>query len=185
MKRNIVLYIAVSLDGYIARESGDVDWLVGYEEISENDNGYEKFYETIDTVIMGKTTYNQVVNELSKDIWVYKGKKCYVATSDKYSKDENVEFILSDIVEFTKNLKHKKGKDIWLVGGAKLVDDFIKNNLIDKYIISIIPRILGSGISLFLDKNPEIKLKLIGEKVFNGIVAVSYTHLTLPTILLV
>ena len=174
MKRDIVLYIGVSLDGYIARENGDVDWLGGHGEGTEADNGYDEFYETIDTVVMGKTTYNQIINELSKDVWVYKGKKCYVATSEKCDKNENVEFISGDIAKFVTDLKGQEGKDIWLVGGSKLVDDFIKNNLIDKYVISIIPRILGSGIPLFLDKNPEIRLKLISTKTVDGIVELTY-----------
>lgn len=169
MSRNIILYIAISLDGYIAKKNGAVDWLIG-----NVDNGYDDFYNTIDTVVMGRTTYEQVINELSPDIWVYEGKKCYVATRKKYESDKRAEFISDDIVEFIKNVKMQDGKDIWLIGGGKLVDQFIKQNLIDKYIVTIIPTILGDGIPLFLKDNPEIKLKLVETKEIDGMVELSY-----------
>ncbi|AFS77454.1 dihydrofolate reductase family protein [Gottschalkia acidurici 9a] len=174
MSRNIVLYIAASLDGYIARSNGSIDWLSGDSDNDNTDNGYDKFYSTVDTIVMGRTTYDQVINELSPDIWVYEGKKCYVATTKKYEPDNNVEFISENITEFIKNLKKQQGKDIWLVGGGKLIDQFIKQDLIDKYIISIIPTILGDGIPLFLRNNPQIKLKLIETKNINGIVELTY-----------
>lgn len=87
MSRSIVLYIAASLDGYIAKSSGAVDWLGGQGDDPYANNGYDNFYSTIDTVIMGRTTYEQVINELSPDIWVYEGKKCYVAATGKYETD--------------------------------------------------------------------------------------------------
>ena len=174
MSRNIILYIATSLDGYIARNNGEVDWLSGNGDDTNVDNRYEKFYNSIDTVVMGRTTYEQVVNELSPDTWVYEGKKCYVATRKKHESDKRAEFISDDIVEVIKNLKIQGGKDIWLIGGGKLIDQFIKQDLIDKYIVTIIPTILGDGIPLFLDGNPEIKLRLVETKVIDGMVELSY-----------
>lgn len=174
MNRNIVLYIAVSLDGYIARKNGAVDWLVGNNDTPDIDNGYDRFYSTIDTVVMGRTTYEQVINELSPDVWVYEGKKCYVATTRKFELDDRVEFISGNIAGFIDNLKKQEGRDIWLVGGGKLIDQFIKQNLIDKYIISIIPTILGDGIPLFLENNPQIKLKLTGTRSIDGIAELTY-----------
>jgi len=87
--RNIVLYIAVSLDGYIARQDGSIDWLPQPSE-TDGDMGYREFYDTIDTVVMGRTTYEQVVNELSPDVWVYEGKACYVATTKQFEDTEDV-----------------------------------------------------------------------------------------------
>lgn len=174
MSRNIVLYIAVSLDGYIAKRDGSVDWLSGNGDITNIDNGYDDFYKTIDTVVMGRTTYEQVINELSPDSWVYEGKKCYVATSKNCDSDTRADFITDDIVDLIKSLKKKDGKDIWLIGGGKLIDQFIKENLIDKYIITIIPTLLGDGIPLFLKENPEIKLRLVESKEVDGMVELSY-----------
>lgn len=176
MIRNIILYIAVSLDGYIARNNGAVDWLSDGSENLNIDNGYDRFYKSIDTVVMGRTTYEQVINELSPDVWVYEGKKCYVAATKKWESDNRVEFISEDIAGFVNNLKKQQGKDIWLVGGGKLIDQFIKQNLIDKYIITIIPTILGDGIPLFLGKNPEIKLKLIETINIGDMVELTYVR---------
>lgn len=174
MERKIVLYIAMSLDGYIARSNGAVDWLSGQGEVLEIDNGYEEFYSTIDTVVMGRITYEQVINELSPNIWVYEGKKCYVFTEKEYEYNEKVEFTSESIVEFVSDIKSELGKDIWLVGGGKLIHEFINKNLIDKYIITIIPTILGEGIPLFIKENSEIKLKLIENKSIDGMVELTY-----------
>lgn len=172
--RKIILYIATSLDGYIARNNGAVDWLSGNSADPNIDSGFDEFYSSIDTVIMGRTTYEQVINELSPDIWVYEGKKCYVATTGRYEFDNRAEYIPGDIIEFIQNIKKQQGKDIWLVGGGKLIDQFIKQNLIDKYVITIIPTILGDGIPLFLGQNPEIKLKLAETKTIDGMVELTY-----------
>ncbi|WP_346888763.1 dihydrofolate reductase family protein [Clostridium sp. UBA1056] len=176
MERKIVLYIAMSLDGYIARSNGAVDWLSGQGEVLEIDNGYEEFYSTIDTVVMGRITYEQVINELSPNIWVYEGKKCYVFTEKEYEDNEKVEFTSESIVEFVSDIKGGLGKDIWLVGGGKLIHEFINKNLIDKYIITIIPTILGEGIPLFIKENSEIKLKLIENKNIDGMVELTYVR---------
>ncbi|GAA0179532.1 dihydrofolate reductase family protein [Clostridium sediminicola] len=176
MSRSIILYIAVSLDGYIAKANGAVDWLGGESDNPNIDNGYEDFYKTIDTVVMGRTTYEQVINELSPDVWVYEGKKCYVATTRKSEIDDRAEFITEDIALFVNKLKEEQGKDIWLVGGGKLIDQFIKKDLIDKYVVTIIPTILGDGIPLFLKENPEIKLRLVETKTTDGMVELSYVR---------
>jgi dihydrofolate reductase len=176
MDRNIILYIATSLDGYIAKGNGAIDWLGGNGDDPNIDNGYENFYSTIDTVVIGKTTYVQIINELSPENWVYEGKKCYVATTKKCDLDGRAEFISEDVAGFIKNLKKQQGKDIWLVGGGKLIDQFIKQNLIDKYIITIMPIILGDGIPLYLNNNPEIKLILVETKMVDGMVELSYVR---------
>ena len=176
MDRSIILYIATSLDGYIAKSNGAIDWLGGNGDDPNIDNGYENFYSTIDTVVIGRTTYEQVINELSPDNWVYEGKKCYVATTKKCDFDGRAEFISEDIAGFIKNLKKRQGKNIWLVGGGKLIDQFIKQDLIDKYIITIMPTILGDGIPLYLNRNPEIKLRLVETKMVDGMVELSYVR---------
>lgn len=132
MNKKTILYIATSLDGYIAKENGAVDCLLGESNNLNVDNGYDKFYSTIDTVVMGRTTYEQVINELYPNVWVYEGKECYVATTRKCEPDNRVEFISEDITGFIKNLKNQQGKDNWLVSGGQLIDQFIKKDLIDK-----------------------------------------------------
>ena len=176
MSRKIILYIATSLDGFIAKESGAVDWLKGDVDNPDLDNGYQQFYDSIDTVVMGRVTYEQIINTLSPDTWPYEGKKCYVATRQKGLFDSNVEFITNDITKTITHLKEEAGKDIWLVGGGRLIDQFISHNLIDRYIITIIPTLLGAGIPLFSKENAELELelKLVETKSFDGMVELTY-----------
>ena len=149
--RKIKLFIASSLDGFIARENSGIDWLF------TGDYGYAKFYNSIDTVLMGRKTY-----ELSLKLGEsYKGKRAIVFTKQKNLKKlENVDFV-SNVVDFTKKLLKTKGKDIWLVGGGEIVSLLLNNNLIDEIILFVHPIILGKGIPLFKNINKEVKLKLL------------------------
>jgi len=145
----------MSLDGFIADRNGSVDWLPE----GEGDFGYSDFYETIDTLIMGRTTYDQI---LSFGIeWPYAGKKCYVFTNRDHPSDPNTEFLTGDILSFVHNLKSKPGKNIWLVGGAALANTFMEYSLIDEYWVTVIPVILGDGVRLFRDGNPSIRQTVI------------------------
>lgn len=174
MMRKTILYIAMSLDGYIADSAGGVQWLAGHGETDDVDDSYLEFTKNIDTIIMGRKTYQQVSQELSPDVWVYQGTKCYVATSKHMSPNQHVEFINDDICKFVDQLKQQAGKDIWLVGGANLAAHFIQRNQIDEYYIAVIPVILGGGIALFPNSN-EVKLHLDHYRVFNGIAMLRYT----------
>lgn len=146
-----ILYIAISLNGYIAKEDGSVDWLSSFNE----DYGYEKFLSTIDTIIMGRKTYQQV---LTFGEWPYKGIRTYVFTHQKLKNDNNVEFASGEIIQTINKIKKQSNKNIWLVGGAELITEFVKQQLIDEYQIFIMPVFLGSGISL-LSEAVEINFK--------------------------
>lgn len=168
------LYIACSLDGFIAREDGSVDWLDEYENNPETDYGYSEFYASIGTVLMGRKTYEQV---LGFGKWPYEDKKVYVFTRRKepLKREENVEFISEDIGEFVRHLKKEAEQDLWLVGGAQLIKEFLKENLIQDFIIFIVPVILGNGISLFDHIGKEIRLVAGNlEKYENGLVRIDY-----------
>ncbi|HBE9347793.1 TPA: dihydrofolate reductase [Clostridioides difficile] len=150
--RKVVLYIATSLDGYIAEENGSVSFL---DEISsafknEQEDDYNTFYDTIDTIIMGNSTYVQIANELSPNEWYYKGKECYVYSNTINEVTENVKYTNLEPKKLIEQIgKDKEKKDIWIVGGGDIVKLFMKDNLIDDYYIYILPIILGRGISLF------------------------------------
>lgn len=145
MAREVVLYIAQTLDGYIAREDGSVDFLETIE--GEGDNGYSEFLESIDTVVMGRDTYDQV---RSFDVpFPYQGQECYVFSRSRKGSDEYVTYVEGDVGEFIETLKKKPGKKIWLVGGAKLIEGFQEANVIDEYVVASLPYLLGSGIRLF------------------------------------
>ncbi|TCJ02081.1 dihydrofolate reductase family protein [Cytobacillus praedii] len=170
MSREIVLYIATSLDGFIAKENDDLQWLDDTE--GEGDAGYTDMYQSIDTVIMGKKTYDYVIKHT--ETFPYPDKKCYVYTTSENGSNEYVDFVNEDVVEFTQKLKEQEGSKIWMVGGASILDAFIKENLIDEYIISVTPHILGSGIPLFKEKNPQIDLILNDTKRFGQFVQLHY-----------
>ena len=156
-ERKVVLYIAQSADGYIAKEDGSLDWLNIVEKAGE-DYGYANFVETVDTVIMGRKTYDKV---LSFGIdFPHKGRKCYVWSASRTGSDENVTYFNSDLKELILKLKNEPGKDIFIDGGAALVTELMKQDLIDRYILSVIPVFIGSGIRLFKDSGNELGLEL-------------------------
>ncbi|MFF2015816.1 dihydrofolate reductase family protein [Paenibacillus sp. NPDC058177] len=170
MKRPVVLYIAASLDGYIAREDGGVDWLNDVE--GEGDNGYSDFYNTIDTVLIGKKTYDQTF-ELA-DEFPYADKKCYVFSRSEQPPSPHVTFIHEDMAGFVHKLKEQDGAKIWIVGGAEVLDVLMKEKLVDEFIVTITPIVLGNGIPLFKGDNPEQKLLLKGSKSLGEFVELHY-----------
>jgi len=172
--RKIVLFIAMSLDGYIADTDGKVDWLVGQDSDVEGDDSYADFVNNVDTVIMGWTTYHQIVTDLSPGEWVYDNLQSYVITHRDCSPKSNVTFVSENPCTLVNSLKQKNGKDIWICGGADIVHQLMQNNLIDKYHISVIPTILGSGIRLFDVIDQKTDLRLITSKNSNGIVELVY-----------
>lgn len=171
MKGKIILNLAVSLDGYIADEDGGFDWIVGDGSSTldtENKWDYAKFLEGIDIVVMGKNCYDQGFH---KD---YKNKDVYIATSKDIEDYENYHFINGDICSDILDLK-KEGKNIFLFGGGGLIDNFFKADIIDEYIVGIIPTILGKGRKLFLENNPKIDLQLQYYAVEDGVVVIKYS----------
>ncbi len=171
MSGKIILNLAISLDGYISDEDGGFNWIVGHGNTTldtENKWDYGKFLEQIDVVVMGKNCYNQ---EMHKD---FEGKDVYIATSEKIEDYENYHFISGDICDVISKLRDE-GKNIFLFGGGKVIDYFIKANIIDEYIIGIIPTILGKGRPLFLDNNPKIDLTLDYYSVMDGTVIMKYS----------
>ncbi|HBE19414.1 MAG TPA: dihydrofolate reductase [Cyanobacteria bacterium UBA11149] len=166
-----ILYIATSLDGYIARLDGSIDWLPSPEADGEA-NSYTKFYNSIDALIMGSKTYEQV---LGFGDWVYPGKLSYILTSRDLSTPRNdIFFVKGDIPEVIENINKKNYQRVWVVGGGKVASSFISQGLIDEYIITVIPIILGSGISLY-QSLPEVKLDFIQLKSYSsGMVELCY-----------
>ncbi|MFJ8248302.1 dihydrofolate reductase family protein [Peribacillus asahii] len=169
--RKLVLFIAVSLDGYIAAKDDSLDWL--YKVEGEGDNGYSEFYETIDTVLMGRRTYDWILKNVTGD-FPYKDKECYVFSRSLNKDNEDVEFVKDDVVHFTNKLKHQEGKNIWIVGGGELLHSFLKEKLIDELILTVAPTLIGTGISLFKEDNFHLELSLKGIKRFNQFVEIHY-----------
>lgn len=170
--RKIVLFIAVSLDGYIAREDGNLDWLTAVE--GEGDNGFSAFYQTIDTMLMGKGTYDHLMRIVEE--FPHSDKICYVFSRSETRQDPYVQFINEDIPQFVRRLKEEEGTNIWLVGGGGVLDPLLKENAVDEFIITVTPIILGKGIPLFKQNNPEIKLKLVEQKSYGQFTQMHYVR---------
>lgn len=168
--RKVKLFIASSLDCYIAREDGGIDWLY-----TDADYGYAKFYDSIDTIIVGRKSYDQ---SLTFDIYPYKGKKVYVFSRKKERKNNNeqdVEYIDTNIQDFVTSLTQSIGKDIWLLGGGEIVSVLLNAGLVDEIILSIHPIILGTGIPLLRNIQKEVNLKLENSLSFeSGLTQLSY-----------
>ena len=170
-QRKLVLYIASSLDGYIATEEHNLDWLFAVE--GEDDNGYSAFYDTVDTVLIGRITYDWIMEHEGGD-FPYKGKECYVFSKTQREDNEYVKFICDDVVQFTNDLKNKNGKRIWLVGGGNLLNTFINETLVDELIVTITPVLLGKGIPLFRNNSFQTYLSLKSINRFNQFVELHY-----------
>ncbi|WP_446476038.1 dihydrofolate reductase family protein [Bacillus velezensis] len=156
-QRKLVFYGAVSADGYLARENHSLDWLIGTE--GEDGTDYEAFYESVDTIIMGRKTYEDILVLLPEE-FPYKGKECYVFSRTLTGCTEHVRFIHEEPADFIKALKRQEGKRIWIVGGSNLLHPVLEEKLVDEFIIQIAPVLLGRGISLFKPGDRETGLKL-------------------------
>ncbi len=173
VNRELILYIAVSLDGFIAGEGNDLSFLSRVESPGE-DYGYSAFYETVDTVIMGRKSYEQVLTFGVE--FPHKGKTCYVISRSKKGGDEFVEFLGDDFIERIRDLKIQPGKNIFCDGGAQVVYELLRHRLIDRVVISIIPHLLGNGIRLFREGFPEQITRLENHTAFpSGLVQLTYT----------
>lgn len=170
MKRKVILYISQSLDGFIADNKGSVEWILGNNEDYNSDYGYETFIKDIDIVILGANTYKQIKNELSPDKWGYENLKSYVLTNERIEDTTNIKYVNMNIKKLINRLQQENGKNIWICGGANLVNQCVKANLIDEYQITTVPVILGNGIRLFEESNKKIKLRLKEMKEENGLI---------------
>lgn len=172
MSRQVILYIAMSLDGYIAKDADNLDFLSLVERPGE-DYGYTAFQAEVDTLIWGRKTYDKV---LSFGIpFPHKDKRCIVLSRTKTGRDENVEFFNGAVKDLIATLQQQPGKSIYCDGGGELVYELLKDALIDRLIISIIPHLVGNGVRLFKDGRPEQYLKLTRSSTFpSGLVQLWY-----------
>ena len=170
--RKVTFGVANSLDNYIARKDGAVDWLLSGEEALAE---LTEFWQTIDTVVMGRKTYEPVLKS-GKPFPTESGVKNYLLSRTlKESSDKNVEPIQEDAVEFIRKLKNQEGKDIFILGGGLLAKPLFEANLIDEVVVNIHPVLLGSGIPLFYEMSQQIDLELIECKTYKtGCVSIKY-----------
>jgi dihydrofolate reductase len=161
--RKVILYIATSLDGYIAKPNDDLGFLSIVEQEGQ-DYGYADFVKTVDAVIVGRKTYDKVIS-MGFD-FPHADKDAYVITRTPRPSIGSVKFYTGDLKSLVNKLKSENGKNIFCDGGAEIVNELLKDDLIDEFIISVIPILVGNGTKLFRDGRPEQKLELISTKQF-------------------
>lgn len=170
--RKVILYIATSLDGYIAKSNDDLSFLSLVEKEGE-DYGYADFIKSVDTVILGRKTYDWVMAQIPE--FPHADKETYVITRAQRPSVGKTIFYSGDLKALVLRLKKEDGKNIFIDGGAEIVNALVKERLIDEFFISIIPIILGSGTRLFKDELPEQTLKLLKSHHFEkGLVQMHY-----------
>jgi dihydrofolate reductase len=176
--RKVILDLAVTLDGFIEGENGEIDWCIMDDEMN-----FDVFLSTIDTIFYGRVSYDlwgnfqpdNNANEAEVRLWQAVHKKRKYVFSSQHQKDDKATFISSNIADKVNDIKKEAGQDIWLYGGAGLIKTFIQLGLVDTYRISLHPVALGSGKPLFEDLERRVELKLIDTKTFkSGVVQLIY-----------
>jgi len=174
--RNLILYISQSIDGFLSTENDDISWL-SIAEYEGEDYGYTAMTESCDTYIIGSKTYEVVKSLTGGNMDHLKQyKDCYVITRQEKENEGHVQFYNGNLEELINSIKAKPGKNIYCDGGGEIVRMLMEKNLIDEYIISIIPTLLGSGKRLFKGDVEGIKVKESGSKVFpSGVIQLRYS----------
>jgi dihydrofolate reductase len=170
--RKVILYIAASLDGFIAGPNDNLSFLSGVEKEGE-DYGYSEFIKDVDVVIMGRRTYDWVMKHVSE--FPHAGKETYVITRAQRAAIGKINFYTGNLKELILKLKKQTGKHIFVDGGAEIVNELLKDRLIDEFYISIIPILLGKGVRLFNSNRPEELLKCVSSLQYEkGLVQLHY-----------
>ena len=172
-RRNILVHIATSADGYIARPDGDLEWLTSRPK-PEGFYGMSAFIRTIDTKLLGRKTYEMSVRMGA----TFDSKTRYVVFSSHASPanaTSGVEFVNGPIGPFVSRLREQPGKDIWLMGGGELIASFLDEQAIDEFVITMVPVFIGDGIPLIARRYRHVPLDLHSIKRFeDGVVQLRY-----------
>lgn len=170
--RKLIVYIACSLDGYIAKPQDDLSFL-SMVQIEGEDYGYRDFINTVDTVIMGRRTYDWVMKQVPE--FPHADKDAYIITRSSKPDIGKIRFYNGSLKALVKELKSQPGENIFCDGGGQIVQELLKEKLVDELIISIIPILLGDGIPLFRNGRPEQVLTLVSCRNFEaGLVQLHY-----------
>lgn len=168
------IYIAQSLDGYVAGPNGELDWLENIDNPEQNDFGFSAFMNTVDAIVMGKNTFEKV---LSFGMWPYE-KPVFIASSSLSSLPSSVggkAFLLKGTPKDMITELHKQEYANLYIDGGALIQSFLRENQIDELIITTVPVLLGEGIPLFGYLPKQMQLKLVGSEVLlNQLVKTRY-----------
>ena len=161
--RKIIVYIATSADGYIARPDGDVEWL--NRRPHDIDYGIKAFYRTIDTILWGRKTYDWSLayykkHGLKGEIFDTKVANYVFSHRPPKRVAAGVEFVTEPVKKFARKLRAAPGKQIWMMGGGELIASFLDAGEIDEFDIHVIPTLIGDGIPLIARRHRDVDLRL-------------------------
>jgi dihydrofolate reductase len=173
-KRKIIVYIATSADGYIARADGSVEWL--NRPRTAGDYGMAAFFRSIDTILWGRKTFEPVLRKLGKSAGYGPKVTNYVFSHrPRKSRAQDVKFVNEPVRAFAKRLRSQPGQDIWVMGGAGLIGSFLDEGEIDEFIIHVIPTFIGEGIPLIQPRHRLVPLELRSVRRFaDGVLRLHY-----------
>lgn len=164
------VYIASSLDGFIARADGGIDWLSVVEREGE-DYGFKSFFDSVDALVMGRKTY---ATALGFDAWPYAGKRCVVLTHGAPDARHGEEFFSGDPTDLVERLGAEGVKHVYVDGGA-VIAQFLAAKLVDDLTVSVIPTLLGEGTTLAPKLGRDVSLRLVAHRAFeSGLVQLTY-----------
>ena len=177
-RRKIIVYIATSADGYIARPDGDVDWL--NRRPRKLDYGMRTFYSTIDTILIGRKTYDWALaywKKMGNKDGSFDKKVANYVFSRKPPKKvaPGAEFVSESVKAFARRLRATPGKHIWMMGGGELIASFLDAGEIDEFDIHVIPTFIGEGIPLVAPRHRDVSLRLRSARKYpDGVVRLRY-----------
>jgi dihydrofolate reductase len=173
VKRNVIVHIATSADGYIARPDGDIEWLTS-RPAPKGFYGMDAFMKSIDTKLLGRKTYDLSLRLGAK----FDGKDRTIVFSrhaPPAGAPAGVEFATGAIGSFVQRLRAQPGKDIWLMGGGEIIASFLDEHAIDEFVISVVPVFIGDGIPLIARRHRHVPLALQSvERFGDGLVQLRY-----------
>ena len=177
--RKIIVQLAVSVDGYIARPDGDVEWL--NRRPHKFDYGMTEFQSSVDTVLIGRKTYDWAVAYCKKTGMkienVFHRKKAHFVFSRKPSQDAapGVQFVSGPVKDFAQRLRATPGKNLWMMGGGELIASFLDAGEIDQFDLAVVPVLIGEGIPLIAPRHRDLPLQLLSAESFpDGVVRIRY-----------
>jgi dihydrofolate reductase len=176
--RKIIVSIATSADGYIARPDGDVEWLNRRPDTV--DHGMAAFYRTIDTILWGRKTYDWALaydkkNGSKGGIFDTKVANYVFSRKPRKRAAPGVEFVSEPVKTFAQRLRATPGKHVWMMGGGGLIASFLDDEEIDEFDIHVIPTFIGEGIPLVAPRHRDVPLRLRSAKKYpDGVVGLRY-----------
>ena len=172
-QRKVIVHIAASADGYIARGDGDLEWLTS-RPAPKGFYGMNAFMKSIDTSVLGRKTYEESLRLGAK----FDGKnRSFVFSRQARPADASpgVEFVNGDIGEFVQRLRAQPGKNIWLMGGGEIIASFLDAQAIDEFVVSVVPVFIGDGIPLIARRHRHTPLELRAvERFEDGVAQLHY-----------